>query len=239
MRTALCLSGQSRSYKKSIKSLKKEIIDKYDCDVFIHTWRDGGKKVGNEYIKDFEKSQWVEEIDYSFIKEYNPKKIKIDYTDYNKFYKKTPLSRFYNTLMMWYSIYQSNNLKKEYEKEFGIKYDCVIRCRFDLYFEKFEITELKSNTIYLPPNENIDNPFTTEMKEMLKIMGPRYMPNDQFAYGNSESMDYYSSVHELLDKDTNSFCHHSEGLVTEHLWLKNKTDIVPIINDLIRMKIQR
>ncbi len=38
-KVALCLSGQPRFHSgKSYDSLKREIINKYDTDVFIHSW---------------------------------------------------------------------------------------------------------------------------------------------------------------------------------------------------------
>jgi hypothetical protein len=64
----------------------------------------------------------------------------------------------------------------------GIKYDVVIKCRFDIeLLEKVEI-KLPENQIYIP-------------------IGWDHMDgvNDIFAYGDSESMDYYSSAFYSLD----------------------------------------
>ena len=237
MRTALCLSGQIRCSDRTIQSLKEKIIDKYNCDVFIHTWRDKGHVVPHHYIENYQHK--YREIDYSFIEEYNPKKIKIEYPNYNMFKVKTLNSRFYNTLMMWYGIYQANELRKEYEIQNNVMYNCVIRCRFDLFFENFTIPVLKNNTIYLPPNENINQPFSSQMRKMLERLGESYMPNDQFAYGNSSSMDYYCSIHKILSNDLNYYPHHPEELLSHHLWSKNKSKILPKINNLIQMKILR
>ena len=38
MKIALCFSGQPRSYEKGYEYYKKNLLDHYDVDVFIHTW---------------------------------------------------------------------------------------------------------------------------------------------------------------------------------------------------------
>jgi hypothetical protein len=42
MKIAVCISGQMRTFEEAAISLKKEIFDKYDCDIFIHTWNERG-----------------------------------------------------------------------------------------------------------------------------------------------------------------------------------------------------
>lgn len=240
MKVALCLSGQIRNWKNSFYSLEKEIIEKYKCDVFIHTWDTIGNTVPHDYRPDFNFEHSIEKIDKEVITKYKPKKIQIDNTDYDFFKNKIPnKNRFYNTLMMWYGIYHSNKLKNEYEKERGIFYDVTIRTRFDTYFEHFEISDFKPNTIYLPPNNNIDNPFTLSMKDRLNQDGPSYMPNDQFAYGDAPSMDYYCMVYPIINKNIETYTNHPEGMLSQHLWSKNNTNILPEINYNIKMKIVR
>jgi hypothetical protein len=236
MKVAICLSGQTRNWKSSYQSIKNQIIEKYNADVFIHTWDVFGKMIPHHYIKNYNDN--FDEINYEFIKNYKPKKIQIDWPKYDTFKQKINESRFYNTLMMWYSIDKSNQLRKEYEFENNIKYDIIIRCRFDLFFENFVINDVNKNTIYLPPNENIDNPFTIEMKKMLLEMGTKYMPNDQLAYGVPDVMEYYCSVYDILNNNIYEYIHHPEGLLTQHLWEKNNKIKVEI-NDSILMKINR
>lgn len=43
MRVALCISGQMRGYLKAYPSVKKNIIDVFNPDIFIHTWDDLGR----------------------------------------------------------------------------------------------------------------------------------------------------------------------------------------------------
>lgn len=236
MKVAICLSGQTRNWKSSYDSIKNQIIEKYNADVFIHTWNVCGKTIPHNFINDY--SDNFDKIDYEFIKYYNPKKIKIDWPEYDTFKQKINESRFYNTLMMWYSINKSNELRKEYESENNLKYDVIIRCRFDLFFKNFEINNIDKNTIYLPPNENMDNPFTIEMRKILSQKGNHYMPNDQLSYGTSNVMEYYCSVYDILNKNIYHFVHHPEGLLMQHLWDNNKKIKVEINNSIL-MKIDR
>lgn len=237
MKIALCLSGQTRNWKSSYDSIRTQIIEKYNVDVFIHTWDVKGKMVPHHYIENYNDN--FDKVDYEFIDFYKPKKIKIDSPQYNIFKKKIGDSRFYNTLMMWYSIDKSNELRKEYEFENNIKYDVVIRCRFDLFFENFTINNVDKNTIYLPPNENINNPFTSEMKQMLKDVGPKYMPNDQLAYGLSNSMDWYCKLYKIINSNIYKYIHHPEGLLSQYLWDTENANYKVEINDSILMKINR
>ena len=39
MKIALCLSGQARSFEQGYEYYKKNLLDHYDVDVFIHTWQ--------------------------------------------------------------------------------------------------------------------------------------------------------------------------------------------------------
>jgi hypothetical protein len=237
MKIALCLSGQTRNWITTYESIKKQIIEKYNVDVFIHTWDVKGQMVPHHFVNNYDDN--FDKIDYKFIDFYKPKKIQIDSPEYNTFKQKTYGGRFYNTLMMWYSIHKSNQLRKEYEIENNIKYDLIIRCRFDLFFENFVINEINTNIIYLPPNENIDNPFEPEMKQTLLDVGPKYMPNDQLAYGTSDSMDWYCKIFEIIYSDIYKYIQHPEGLLTEYLWDESNKEFKVEINNSILMKINR
>lgn len=245
MRVALCLSGQTRTYEKCFDSQYNHIIKKYNCDVFIHTWTYNGlypKTPDNlHYCKEYNINNYDKYlnnnylIDSKIISLYNPKKILIEYPDKNFFISHSPSNnvKFFNAIMMYYSIYQSNQLKIQYENDRDFKYDIVIRCRFDLFFENFDI--ILDNNLYLAPNENIDKPFSVQMRDVLNIIGPKYMPNDQFSYGTSDAMDYYCNLYKEYILHQNNLPSHPEGLLSKYLWENNK--YIPLINNNIAMKI--
>lgn len=246
MRVALCLSGQTRTYKKCFDSQYKYILARYSPDVFIHTWlydglypktSDNLHYCANYNIDNYDKylndNHLIQSDIFSL---YKPKKCSVEHPDKNYFIQQSPVAvpKFFNAIMMYYSIFYSNRLKQEYELQRNFKYDFVIRCRFDLYFEKFVL--LPENDLYLAPNENIGQVFTPEMKELLALQGPKYMPNDQFAHGSSDAMDYYSSVYMKYLENKHIFPIHPEGILSKHLWEYNNR-YVPQINHNIHMKI--
>jgi|SRR6056300_493012 len=270
MKTALCLSGQSRTFEKCFESQYNHIIQPLNADVFIHTWTFSGHSdihsTHNNNYDIFKYKEYVESYSHitpveNIISCYKPKKILIEHPDYDFFIQKIKKSyrhnkktndfeyklfgnennyKWFNVLMMYYGIYMSNKLKCNYEKKKNMQYDLVIRSRMDLFFEKFNINNQDNHNITLPPNEDIDIVFDEHMKKQLLDVGPKFMPNDKFAYGGSKQMDYYSSAYLFFDKDVDYYPHHGEAVITEHLWDKNHSEYKEInINNNIRMKIQR
>lgn len=242
MRVALCFSGQSRDWQKSIHTIQSKIIRDLDADVFIHTWSD----VGNQVVHHEEETYYhnTKPLDKSFLEVLKPMDYLIENADYERFMKmkcpKINSKRYYNTRMMWYSIWKSNELKCEYENRMGFVYDLVIRCRFDLWIEKFDLNGFTNqNTIYLPPHQNINNPFIPPMIELMKEYGIRYMPNDQLGYGSSKMMDYYSSVFSEMEKNLCKYPAHPEGTLTHHLFLEKEMQFNVEVNPNILMKIMR
>lgn len=252
MKLALCFSGQARTFKRCFENLRKNILSKYECDIFIHTWLYDGYNPGvpGYWCKEYKPEQYdlgLKEdriINGDIFKMYQPKKIIIESPDRNFFEKQIKNNGFdqgfFNSLMMYYGIYKSNELKKEYEQERGFKYDCVLRCRFDTQFEQFHIMKkhLKNNTIILPPNENVGQTFYDSMKISLRKEGISFMNNDQFAYGSSEAMDFYSKSYNEYFDETKNYPNHPEGLLSHHLFRENKNYSV-IVNPKIKIFIER
>ena len=83
MKIAVCISGLPRNYDKGFKELKKWFLNKYDCDVYIHTWYDTTSifETGHDYLeKKWKKNKWTPDAKgydkkghVYFEKEYNPK----------------------------------------------------------------------------------------------------------------------------------------------------------------------
>jgi hypothetical protein len=241
MKVALCLSGQVRNWLACYPLIEEKIITPYNADVFIHTWsKSENYNIPHCNVEDFSVYDARKDITYEFLNTYRPKKTQIDVPEYKTFRSKVlSNSRFYNTMMMWYSILKSNELRKEYEKENSINYDIIIRCRFDLHFEKFIIDKFETGTLYLPPNENIDNPFPEPMKNELLLLGMKYMPNDQFAYGSSKVMDYYASLYLYLKDYMDEQDNHPEAMMTHHWWNKIGHGFKIEVNESVLMKIKR
>jgi len=180
---ALCLSGQPRYIIDGYNQIKTHILDKYDVDVFIHTWFDEtktGERFDFSPNNTYGRTGVLEPNTLVLISElYNPLALvyekKIDFNTYNdvNYEKQRPLSLY----SMYYSILKSNELKSKYEVEKQFKYDLVIRCRFDIIFNTFNLDLETINTDLVYVSGEI-NPY----------------PNDQFAVSNSENMDKYASL---------------------------------------------
>jgi len=128
---ALCLSGkigntlgksgnhnsEYRVLKKGFEHYERHIMNKNDVDVFIHCWD--------------------QELEKETLELYKPKKHKFEsqvYFDIPDYVKGDP-NRKNNHYSRWYSNKVVNELREEYEKENGFKYDFVMTSRFDLAFE--------------------------------------------------------------------------------------------------------
>lgn len=192
MRIAVCLSGKPRNYKHTFKSFQKHIIEPLSPDIFIFTDVEG---------------------DFSM---YSPLKIGIDYEDkFQNFdmsgWRVGPGTRPSNLVNQFYKMNACNNLKIKHEQDNSFKYDLVIRCRFDAFFnESFssEQLELAKNKILVPWGWNWES------------VSP-YAITDIFGMGNSESMNIYSNIYTKLNEYKHECILHPESLVGYNLMKNN------------------
>ena len=70
MKVAVCISGLPRNYEQGFKELKKWFLNKYDCDVYIHTWYDTKSvfETGHDYLE--KKTYSFTQNDYGKILNY-------------------------------------------------------------------------------------------------------------------------------------------------------------------------
>lgn len=208
-RIAVCLSGQSRTWKYCVDSIKSFLKDdEYEIDYFIHTWD------CNDY-RPIETKDWSEKYQYTsesnideYIKAYNPKLYKIDSCESfkKKFDKlKVPKLRFTenpNMESQMYSFKQSIVLKRLYERRNNFKYDFVLKIRPDLFFV---YPSLRKNIELLEPFKigKFFSYFQYEEKWRDRLENP-YWPDLYWLFTSSEDADtfatYFSkSIHYLKD----------------------------------------
>jgi len=180
MKTCLLISGLPRQVEKCYENIKSSLILPNNPDIFIHTW----SKEETDTIK--------------FIKEnYNP--IEMVFEPQKKFVNKNldfnlmlstyahayNRDRFIDMLYSsWYSGQQVNNLKEEYRLKNDIKYDYVIRARFDVTYNRPIIV---SN--YNP------NQFNVNVRYDL----PSKMTDDRIGFASNEIMNLYYSGFTLFE----------------------------------------
>lgn len=193
MRVAVLLSGQFRDSYKEFETIKKNLIDKYDADVFIY----------------YTPSADIDFNPTRLINLYNPIHIEVgeypneinDLIQSVNVFNKAPESNTASIFYMWYGIMKVNELKTKYESDNSFKYDLVIRSRFDT--ELLNPITLKNlpNSIFIPIGSDHRGGY-----------------NDLFAYGKSDNMNYYcSNFNHLVDYIKAGELIHPERLLKRHL----------------------
>lgn len=214
---AILLSGHIRDG-LILKSIENK-FQPYDYDIFVHTWDNYGTKSTETNLNAEVKHNEIEE---KIKKIFNLKKFLIE-NNKNFINSLKPLTcevvnysspeEFIASQM--YSIYKSNELMKEYKSENNIKYDLVIKLRFDLFIESIQINE---KTLFKINNYNLiftssDHSSHTHPDS---ISGPGCMVCnkmyydygildkhvfdhsnvicDVYAYGSEKTMDNYCSM---------------------------------------------
>ena len=191
MKIAICISGQPRNYKKGYQELKKWFLDRYDCDVYIHTWEDTNHTFTSSHNYTKTNHYTFTKKDYSKILElYQPK----DYIfqkpipfDYNQIIGDLGFG-INGILSSFYSIQQSFNLAKDS----GIQYDLVVRYRFDLQFTDYVSPEclFLQDLTQVDPNQFNCFSFATGDRGQLR---PTEI-DDLFNVGSMDIMEIHSQI---------------------------------------------
>jgi len=174
MRVALCLSGQARGIHLTWPDFKKNIIDKYNADVFM------------SFANDSSLTHLFETEDLGFTELELIKDPSLEYLE-SITRGDTPCIQHLASmgkectnlavLRQYYFINRVNELKKEYEAKNGFKYDWVIRSRADIHILSTlgNLSKMDNDVVIIPRSHN----------------GGAL--NDFFAYSSSENMDKYSN----------------------------------------------
>lgn len=230
MKTAVCFSGRM-TYPQYADNIRKYVIDPYGADVFIDTWIPMYQTTANvaPSAQDWEKifvlgpdSVEVENSNIQgFINLYQPKLINLELFDLMPLTHQvrsiiptntktanghdSPNTKKENVLFMWYKIWKCNQLRKFYEQTNRIRYDLVIRMRFDVTFESFPVIkpedQPRRKTIYIP-------------------QGGDYCGGicDQVAFGDATSMDMYCDLwNEIYRYSVAGIGIHPESMLRKHL----------------------
>jgi hypothetical protein len=175
MKIALCLSGQARCVKQGYEFVKKNLLDGNDVTVFCHVWES------------------PEVVD---IELYKPEALMIEKpltNDLSKYTNvpppqpnwkvKDPARAAWNLM---YSLKVANELKNVYEDENNMKFDWVIRSRYDFALNTpIPFAQLDNTKLYVPN---------------CRMTPARDFGNDQFAFSSSENMDKYADGFNHIEK---------------------------------------
>ncbi len=222
LKIAVEVSGHLRTFEYCGALLKENLLNHYDCDVFIHTW----DKTEHQQLSWHGKKGMHGGADINLVTEgikikvqniYKPKKI---IYDNEKELKK--ISGFlahpnkqanflgFSLQAVWNTLYtevKAHQLMKQYAKENNIEYDFVIRTRFDIgLLQKFDIKPYlpffnldKNSGVFFPLNiksHGIENDFSDN--KHLAILHPYAF--DVFYLTTPQAMDKIMNI--LDDFDT-------------------------------------
>ena len=232
MRTAVCLSGRLTSI-ENYENLRQNVLAPYNADVFIDTWIPFGKnsmKVGllhNTPDEELAKVSILPEEQpadiNAYVEHYKPLMINMEFFDASPITHQVrsllPPSaktaagneshgtKKENVMFMWYKIWKANQMRKLYEQNNRIRYDCIIRARFESTFTSFPKIEPKFKTVYIPNGGDYEGGI-----------------NDQFALADSQTMDLYCEMYnEIYRYTVAGIGLHPESMLRKHLQVNRLT----------------
>lgn len=207
MKIALCLSGQIRSFKIAFEYMNKNLLSCNDVDVYFHTW---SKNWDDDVLSLYKPKNFIIEDQSCF---------RLKKQDYRIAGNNHPA---FNTFMM----YRSNMMVNTIRKSFDIKYDWIIRTRFDFALNtKIDFSLLNSEKMYYCNTRSNSN--YTEV-------------NDQVVISKNEGMDMITSIYHNIDRYHDEGCIvNGENLLQWHLFKNNSLnanvveyiDLNPPFND--------
>ncbi len=165
LKIAICFFGHLRSYKKCAKSLKRNLLQYYDCDLFMHTWTtiDHNTQTWHNYKKEdgLTNKEKVINTYGAFkgikIEEQRPKDLGFITIKKSNTDKETKISLFGINAVL-HSMRQSLSECEEYAKINQVTYDYILFIRPDILLRK----PLKIDQILQKASSNeIENGFFT------------------------------------------------------------------------------
>jgi hypothetical protein len=204
VRTAVCLSGQARYISENFENIRDSLIVPTDADVFCHFWdTEGGNIEPRKALEVFSPVTFSLETQRLF--DTHPAQVTLTK-------HATSPNAYQNVHSMYYSILQANLLKQRYEKEQGFTYDCEIRSRTDITFDKvFNWDEFNSapHSLWLrnfdrsPAGKSCADLFAFSNSKLMNIYSdcfqhmPRLIQEGQHCYAETILHDYIGSLCEI------------------------------------------
>lgn len=131
MKTAVILSGDSRTFRDCYPSLKSNILDHNDCHVFLHTYNDADKE---EVLNTYKPVAYMSEDRDSVAVDIDPA------CNANKPPEVNPVSIF----CQWRNTKKAFSLVND-------SYDCVLKVRYDIkYTNPLVVSHFDMTKIHVP-----------------------------------------------------------------------------------------
>jgi hypothetical protein len=177
MKIALCISGQPRMWEEGYKYHYKNIIEGNDVTVFLHSW-----EMPSEQMQQISSTYNAK----SFITSPQPS---VDLSKYTNTPPPSPNWKVkdgrFATFCQLLAIRECMQTKREHEENFKMKFDWVVRSRFDFAINvRIPFENLDNSKLYIPD---------------CRMTPTRDFGNDQFGFSSSENMDKYADAYNHID----------------------------------------
>ena len=152
--------GQLIDYARPLKTHYNNLYNNETCDldVFMHVWDMNNTITDDQLKNDFKPTKFCKmKTIKEGIGETHWKTLNKNYPDNHNFHTKESCVRILERVnSQMFGLYYANELKRQYEKEKGFKYDFVIKTRYDLLLGyKPDFNKLSNSKFYsLPYNKH-------------------------------------------------------------------------------------
>jgi len=211
-KVALCLSGQPRSYKKGYEYHKRNLLDHFDVDVFMHSWNDIGEETKADLVNLYGSDNRKVESSFGLLGEHLLSAI-------DEFYSRIPNPQFpaRNTYRMFYSIRESKPDRMD-------NYDVIIRSRYDYALNvKLPLQETKVGKIYVPSDRM--TPAHDFCADMFAFGTPKVMRSYMDTFYNLKK--HYENGVTMIGEDMLAAQLKHHGLIGENMVYVNMANPFP------------
>ena len=223
VKLALCFSGDPRTYNKCFKSIKFNLLDKFDCDIFVSTYKTTNK-IKNDILNLYKPKKYnfhdknnitkmvseyaanLEDIKINILPVFENKNTDdmvftnncedffFNYDKYENNFEYRKLA--VNALCQFFGIYDVSNLCKEYMLNTKTEYDYILRLRLDNTFsDNFVINELKENELLVNDLQYYSN--------SIKLHDHFFMAK---SYTFFKIASLYNNIHNIIKTINNNRC---------------------------------
>ncbi|MBE6450564.1 MAG: hypothetical protein E7016_01210 [Alphaproteobacteria bacterium] len=216
IKIAVQFFGHLRTFEKCAISIKKHILSKYDCDVFMHTWSDTEHSTQTWHNMKSKVQTVNQKMLEKIEKQYLPKMTLVEKQILPEddtlmacmHNKKAKMISANGMKFMLKSQIKVNELRKQYAKKNGINYDIVLMLRPDIYL----YSDLDINKIVKECNAVIDYPARFCVSNALKKGGTCAFTSDML------SDVFYLATPSSMDLIVDAFKNIKFEKFTEKLW---------------------
>lgn len=138
-RIAVQFFGHLRTFEKCFPSLRRYLLNHYDCDIFMHTWDTYNHNTKTWHNNSRGKNKPVNKAKIMKILGINDDQIIVEHQgifDTGHFYADGVEFDLQGLKSVYHSMKSVNKLREQYQKKYNIEYDCVVCVRPDIMLMK-------------------------------------------------------------------------------------------------------